>query len=139
MYTGYPGMKVFQFAFLSDRNNPHLPHNCEINSVFYTSSHDNNTILGWFKNASVDEKHFVQEYLMAYEENDFAWKCIEKVMSSESKLSIIPMQDFLELGSEARMNIPGIPNGNWEWRVNKELLSTELSKRMDETTKKYNR
>ena len=65
-----------------------------------------------------DEKRFVQCYLDTYEEYNIVWKCIEKVMSSQSKLSIIQMQDFLELGSEARMNIPGTAYGNWEWRVN---------------------
>ena len=74
-----------------------------------------------------------------YEEYNMTWKCIEKVMSSKSKLSIIQMQDFLELGSEARMNIPGIAYGNWEWRVSKDALIADLSEKINQTTKKYNR
>ena len=86
-----------------------------------------------------DEKRFVQCYLDTYEEYNIVWKCIEKVMSSQSKLSIIQMQDFLELGSEARMNIPGTAYENWEWRVTKDSLSSELAQKIHETTKKYNR
>ena len=81
------------------------------------------------KKLSDDEKRFVQCYLDTYEEYNIVWKCIEKVMSSQSKLSIIQMQDFLELGSEARMNIPGTAYGNWEWRATKDSLSSELLKR----------
>ena len=70
--------------------------------MIYTSTHDNDTLLGWLKNLSDEEKRLVQSYLNTYEEYNMTWKCIEKVMSSKSKLSIIQMQDFLELGSEAQ-------------------------------------
>lgn len=138
-YTGYAGMKVFQFADFNDINHPYLPHNCEKNSVIYTSTHDNDTLLGWLKNKSDDEKCLVQNYLDTYEEYNITWKCIEKVMSSKSKLSILPMQDFLELDSEARMNTPGLAYGNWEWRLNKDSLSFNLSEKIYRTTVKYNR
>ena len=138
-YTGYPGMKVFQFANFNDSHHPYLPSNCEINSVIYTSTHDNDTLLGWLNNLSDEEKRLVQSYLNTYEEYNMTWKCIEKVMSSKSKLSIIQMQDFLELGSEARMNIPGIAYGNWEWRVSKDVLISDLSEKINLTTKMYNR
>ena len=138
-YTGYPGMKVFQFANFNDSHHPYLPSNCEINSVIYTSTHDNDTLLGWLNNLNDDEKRLVQSYLNTYEEYNMTWNCIEKVMSSKSKLSIIQMQDFLELGSEARMNIPGIAYGNWEWRVSKDVLISDLSEKINHMTKKYNR
>ncbi|MBB6446629.1 4-alpha-glucanotransferase [Bacillus benzoevorans] len=138
-YTGFPGMKVLQFAFLSDANNPYLPHHCERNSVIYTSSHDNDTLLGWFSHASEYEKRFLTSYLGTSAEDDIVWACIEKVMSAESMLSIIPLQDFLQLDSEARMNIPGTTYGNWVWRVQREAFDSELAQKIHETTKKYNR
>lgn len=138
-YTGYAGMKVFQFADFNNLNHPYLPHNCEENSIIYTSTHDNNTLLGWLRNISDDEKNALQSYLDTYEEYNMTWKCIEKVMSSKSKLSIIPMQDLLELGSEARMNIPGFAYENWEWRVIKDALHADFSKKIYQITQKYNR
>lgn len=138
-YTGYPGIKVFQFANFKDSNHPYLPSNCEENSVLYTSTHDNDTLLSWLYHLSDEEKGNVQRYLNTNDEYNIAWKCIEKVMSAKSKLSIIPLQDYLELDSEARMNIPGVPDGNWEWRVTKDLLSDHLIDKIMQTTKKYNR
>lgn len=137
--TGYPGMKVFQFAGFNDANHPYLPHNCEVNSVIYTSTHDNDTLLGWVQNLSEDELRLVQRYLETDEEYNMAWKCIEKVMSAKSKLSIIPIQDFLGLDSADRMNIPGVPEGNWEWRVVKNSLSQDLSEKINQMTKTYER
>ena len=138
-YTGYPGIKVFQFANFHEPDHPYLPSNCKENSVVYTSTHDNDTLVGWQKHLSDEEKRNVQCYLDTYEEYNMIWKCIEKVLSSKSKLSIIPMQDYLELDSEARMNIPGIADGNWEWRVLKDVLNDELSEKIMKATKKYNR
>lgn len=138
-YTGFPGMKVWQFAFLSDASNPYLPHHCERNSVIYTSSHDNDTLLGWVSHVSDHEKYFLKSYLGTVAADQIVWKCIEKVMSAESILSIIPLQDFLQLGSKARMNIPGTTYGNWEWRVKQGAFHDELAKKIRETTKKYNR
>ena len=132
-------MKVFQFAGFNDANHPYLPHNCEENSVIYTSTHDNDTLLGWLKKLSEDERRVVQRYLGTDEEYNMTWKCIEKVISANSKLSIIPMQDFLGLDSENRMNIPGVPKGNWEWRVVKNALNDDLSEKINQMTKKYNR
>lgn len=137
--TGYPGMKIFQLGFLNDMNNPHLPHNCELNSIYYTASHDNDTSLGWLQNGKDHEKRFIQHYLQTEDETDFSWKCIDQVMGAASKLSIIPIQDFLGLGSESRMNIPGVAKGNWEWRVSKEGLTVELSEKMKTMTNKHNR
>lgn len=138
-YTGFPGMKVFQFAFLSDENNPHLPHLSERNSVIYTSSHDNDTILGWLRHAGDKEKNFIYTYLGTFAEDKIVWACIEKVMSAESFLSIIAMQDILQLGSEARMNIPGTSFGNWEWRITQEAFSQDLANKLYITTKKFGR
>lgn len=137
--TGFPGMKVFQFAEFMDINHPYLPTNCEVNSVIYTSTHDNDTLFGWLTKLNEEEKLHVQRYLETNEEYNLIWKCIEKVMGSKSILSIIPMQDFLQLSSEARMNVPGTAYGNWEWRVSKDSFSADLANKICQTTKKYNR
>lgn len=138
-YTGFPGMKVFEFAFSDTLENPNLPHNCPENSIIYIATHDNDTLLGWIRNSSQYVRSFVMEYVEASCENEFLWKCIDKVMESPSKLSIIQMQDFLGLGSEARMNIPGTAKGNWEMRLSDDFMSEDIAQRIYKITTKNNR
>lgn len=111
-----PGMKILHFAFGGDDNNPYLPNNHEENAVVYTGTHDNDTTMGWFKNS---EEHVQQHALsvMDAREEDMPWAMIESAIGSPALLSVIPMQDLLELGSEARFNIPGTLHGNWSWRL----------------------
>jgi len=110
-----PGMKVLQFAFDGDATNPFLPHNYPRRCVAYSGTHDNDTTAGWFAKASPDERARVQRYF-ARSGEDVAYDFIRGVMSSRADTAIVPLQDVLSLGSEARMNTPGIAGGNWQWR-----------------------
>lgn len=110
-----PGMKVLQFAFLSDSHNEHLPHNYTPNCIVYTGTHDNDTTVGWCKALEDDEKELVERYAGKISSNT-ADRLIEMVWASVAKTAIVPMQDVLSLGSDARMNVPGVPTGNWGWR-----------------------
>ncbi|GAB2231984.1 hypothetical protein Droror1_Dr00011003 [Drosera rotundifolia] len=112
-----PGMAVLQFAFGSDAENPHLPHNHEKNQVVYTGTHDNDTVKGWWDTLPQEEKTTVLNYLSKSEENDIPWELIRLALSSVAKTTIIPLQDVLGLGSSGRMNIPGTQFGNWSWRI----------------------
>ncbi|PHU00822.1 4-alpha-glucanotransferase DPE1, chloroplastic/amyloplastic [Capsicum chinense] len=112
-----PGMAVLQFAFGSEAENPHLPHNHEQNQVVYTGTHDNDTIRGWWHVLPQEEKSNVLKYLSNIEEEEISWGLIEGAVSSVARLAIIPMQDVLGLGSDSRMNIPATQFGNWSWRI----------------------
>ncbi|XP_051115304.1 4-alpha-glucanotransferase, chloroplastic/amyloplastic [Andrographis paniculata] len=116
---GAPGMAVLQFGFGSDAENPHLPHNHEINQVVYTGTHDNDTIQGWWDVLPQEEKSNVIKYLGYIVEDDISWGLIRAALSSVAHTAIIPMQDILRLGSSARMNIPATQHGNWSWRIPK--------------------
>ncbi len=119
-----PGMKVLQFAF-SGPENPFLPHSYLQNCVVYTGTHDNDTTLGWFSSAKKSERDFAQRYLGA-DPASIVWEMIRAAWKSGAKLAIAPMQDFLNLGNEARFNFPSRPDGNWEWRISESALSEEL-------------
>jgi 4-alpha-glucanotransferase len=112
---GYPGMKVLQFAFGDDARNPYLPHNYTPACVVYTGTHDNDTTVGWFQSRSPEERHRILSYL-AVDGSDIASDLIRVAYSSVAAMAIVPMQDVLRLGSEARMNTPGQAEGNWAWR-----------------------
>lgn len=120
-----PGMKVLQFAF-SGPENPFLPHNYIPNSVAYTGTHDNDTARGWFEHAAPHEREFAQRYL-SVDGNDFAWDLIRGVWKSVAVFAITPMQDLLNLGSEARMNFPSKLGGNWEWRMGEYDLREDIA------------
>ncbi|KAG8373306.1 hypothetical protein BUALT_Bualt11G0010300 [Buddleja alternifolia] len=129
---GAPGMAVLQFGFGSDAENPHLPHNHEINQVVYTGTHDNDTIRGWWDVLPQEEKSNVVKYLGSIVGEDISWGLIQAALSSVAQTAIIPMQDILRLGSSARMNIPATESGNWSWRIPKSKtfdgLTTEAQK-----------
>lgn len=112
---GYPGMAVLQFAFGDDDANLYLPHNHVPNQVVFTGTHDNDTTLGWYRHAPEWERDHVRRYLCSDGENivDDLVACAYR---SVADTAIVPMQDILSLGSEARMNVPGIGEGNWGWR-----------------------
>lgn len=115
--TGFPGMKILQFAFNGGKDNPYLLENLGTdNCVIYTGTHDNDTTTGWFNKATDWEKHHLGQYI--YYENACR-AMIELAMSSRANLCIIPMQDYLDLDSDARINVPGTATGNWEWRLRK--------------------
>jgi len=133
-----PGMKVFQFAFLSDPTDPFLPHNFPQNCVAYTGTHDNDTSVGWYRSAPERERDFVRRYLRISGEN-IAWDMIRAVWSSVAVLALAPMQDFLALGTEARMNYPGRASGNWQWRMPADAINDGLIERIREENYLNNR
>jgi len=111
------GMKILQFAFDSDAANPYLPHNHETMSVVYTGTHDNDTTCGWFNSLNEDQKRRVYDYF-GNPSVEMPWLLVQAAFMSTANLAVIPLQDFLELDSSHRMNIPGTPEGNWVWRFN---------------------
>ncbi len=113
--SGLPGMAISQFAFEGDAKNLYLPHNLNPNSIIYPGTHDNDTTKGWYENAPDEFKDQLRRYLRV-SGDDVTWDIIRLVYRSVSKLAIIPMQDLLNLGSEARLNFPGSSLGNWQWR-----------------------
>jgi 4-alpha-glucanotransferase len=137
-----PGMKVLHFAF-SDTSgkNTYLPHNHIENCIVYTGTHDNNTTLGWFKNdLSTKQKNALIEYLgHKVSGNDVSWEMIRMAMSSVAKTAIIPMQDLLNLGSEARMNHPAKILGNWNWRMKQNQINNKLANQLAKITELYGR
>ncbi len=137
--TGFPGMKILQFAFDSREESDYLPHNYDKNSVVYTGTHDNSTVLGWFKYIPKEDFDYAVEYLKLSEEEGLNWGLIRGAWSSPAYLAIAPMQDFLGLGDEARMNIPSTLGGNWTWRMEKGSLTDELAMRIGELNRIYRR
>lgn len=124
-----PGMKLLQFAFDVDLTHRFLPHNYPENCVAYTGTHDNDAVLGWYENATEAERKFCLEYLKA-DGTRLAWDMLENLWASRADLTVAPLQDFLELGSEGRMNFPGKALGNWGWRVSQEALTAGLAVRI---------
>lgn len=134
----FPGMKILQFAFGNDPDEPFLPHNYPVNCVAYTGTHDNDTSLGWYKKASIQESDFCRRYL-ARSGEDISWDMIRSIWSSVAVITIAPMQDLLSLDSEARMNFPGRPSGNWFWRTPSSGLNLDLQQRLFELNYLYGR
>ena len=135
---GLPGMKILQFAFQTDPDDPFLPHNYPVNCVAYTGTHDNDTSVGWYHSAPEKERDLCRRYL-ARSGQDIAWDMIRAVWSSVAAFTLAPMQDFLALDNEARMNLPGRLGGNWSWRVEPEQLDEKLISRIYETNYLYSR
>ena len=137
-----PGMKVLQFAFGEDKPlHPYLPHMYERNAVVYTGTHDNNTTRGWFeKEARPEDKERLFRYLgRKVPVQDIPWELIRLAMMSVADLAIIPVQDILGLGAEARMNRPGTGQGNWEWQLLPGQLTLAKAERLQTMTETYGR
>jgi 4-alpha-glucanotransferase len=115
-HTGLPGMAVLQFAFGGDAKNPYLPHNLRRNGVVYPGTHDNDTALGWYATADEKTRDHVRRYLRV-RGDEVGWDLIRCAYSAVSDMAVIPMQDLLSLGTAARFNSPGLPQGNWRWRL----------------------
>ena len=137
--TGYPGMKILQFAFDSREESDYLPHNYTANSVVYTGTHDNDTTLGWYHTIPACDRRFAKNYLNIKGNKKVTWEFIRAAIASVSDTAIIPMQDYLELGSEARINTPSTLGDNWKWRMSAEQLSPELAEEILELCKLYGR
>ncbi|MUG94091.1 4-alpha-glucanotransferase [Scytonema sp. UIC 10036] len=131
----FPGMKILQFAFSADAGNPFLPFNYSRNCIVYTGTHDNDTTISWFDQASEYEKQYVLNYLGCLSPEGIHWDFIRLAMNSVANQAIIPLQDVLGLGGEARMNFPSKAEGNWDWRYTSDSLTKEVTQRLQTLTR----
>jgi 4-alpha-glucanotransferase len=142
---GFPGMKILQFSFGEGSEERFLPHNYEVDSVVYTGTHDNDTSVGWFCKSVVEQPEAVEAMKNYFgisghiTEENICWALIEAALKCNSNTAIIPMQDVLCLGSEARMNIPSTIGGNWDWRFESQEITPQKIHRLRELTTKHNR
>jgi len=137
---GFPGMRVLQFAFGGDDTNPYLPQNCTENSFIYTGTHDNDTSMGWFsgtegrgstrnpEQVKREKEHFLS--LIGGGTGEHNWDIVKMAMDTVCRVSVFPAQDLLGLGSSARMNVPGVNDGNWQWRLKEGALGVEAASRL---------
>jgi 4-alpha-glucanotransferase len=146
---GFPGMRILQFGFSSDARNHDLPHNYHRNVAAYTGTHDNDTTVGWFNSVAgagstrdaeqiEREREFCLQYLHT-DGREINWDFIRTVLASVADTAIVPLQDVLGLGNEARMNLPNSTSGNWSWRFASDALTTELADRLKNLTNLYGR
>ena len=136
--AGFPGMKILQFAFGGEKNSAFLPHSFGSDCVVYTGSHDNETTLGWYLSAAEDEKDHARRYL-GRDGHDIVWDLIRLAHQSVAIMSVIPMQDLMQLDNSARMNFPGKTGGYWSWRYREEMLTDFIASRLRELTSLYGR
>ena len=136
-----PGTRVLQFAFDGNSDNPYLPHNYVSNAVVYTGTHDNATSRGWYEELPPYQRQNLWRYLTSLHRDarEIAWDLMRLAWSSPAALAIAPLQDLLNLGAEARMNVPGRAEGNWSWRCTEELLSTADFHWLRDLTRSSNR
>lgn len=134
---GLPGMKVLQFAFDGDESD-YLPYLYDENCICYTGTHDNNTTLGWFMETDEAVRERVRSYLHS-DGSDISWEMIRLAVSSVARYAIYPLQDVLGYGGDCRMNIPGVAEGNWNWRFTWEALSPDAAARLRELNRIYGR
>ena len=135
---GFPGMRVLQFAFGGDETNEHLPRNYTRDTVVYTGTHDNDTSAGWFDGLDETERAFCLREL-ASDGREIHWDMIRTASASVADTAIIPMQDLLGLGNEARMNLPASETGNWKWRMRPGSITEEIVIRLRNLTELYQR
>ena len=132
--TGFPGIRVIEFAFDGGEDDMHIPKNYPKNSVAYSGTHDTDTAAGWFNSLSGEKRRRVAKYLKIRPGDEIHWKIIESILNSASRLAIIPLQDLLGVGSEGRMNSPGTTGGQWGWRYQKEMLTPALAAHFSKLT-----
>ena len=139
--VGLPGMKVVEFGFGYEPEYEYLPHYYTQNSIAYTGTHDNETFAGWWNNQSQIRKDFLQKYMgdQGADDDQTRWDFIRMTMSTVSDTVIIPMQDYLGLGNEARINEPSTLGNNWKWRMKEDAFTPELIERIRDLTKTYDR
>ena len=135
---GLPGMKILQFAFDSSETNDYIPYNFTKNCVVYTGTHDNDTVKGWFKMAKPEDRRYVLDYMHSSGKN-IAADFLRLAWASVAKMAIVPMQDLLGLGTEARMNLPGTTINNWMWRMKEGQMTNDLAERLGRMTEVYGR
>lgn len=137
--SGFPGMKVLEFAFDSREPSNYLPHTYSYNSVCYTGTHDNSPVGLWQEEAEEADLKFAKKYLRTDGREGMNWGMIRGGMGSVANLFIAQMQDYLGLGKGSRMNIPGVPEGNWTWRMKPGAISERLIEKIKDTTVLYGR
>jgi 4-alpha-glucanotransferase len=134
-----PGMRILQFAFGGAAEDRFLPHNYEHNAVVYTGTHDNDTTMGWYRTLAPHERTFLHRYMPHVGDYTVAWDMIRLAWGSVADLALAPLQDILSLGPEARMNLPGRPDGNWRWRFTTDQLNPQVIDRLADVTEVYYR
>lgn len=134
----FPGMNVLQFAFTSDAGNPYLPHNLRQNAVVYTGTHDNDTTVGWYESREDKELSAFHAYLGPVDE-PVPWALMRMAYRTVADLAIVPLQDVLGLGAEARMNTPGKFGNNWTWRFRRGQVTAEIRERLAAMSEVYGR
>ena len=137
--SDFPGMKVLEFAFDSRDSSNYLPHAYTQNCVCYAGTHDNDTLKGWLGKINSDDHRMAVEYLGLNDTEGYVWGLLRGGMSSVARLFVAQMQDYLELDNDARMNTPGNPEGNWQWRMLPGKLTSELTQKIARMTHLYNR
>jgi 4-alpha-glucanotransferase len=135
---GFPGMRILQYAFSGDAENHDLPHNYVHNCVAYTGTHDNDTAAGWWRSVAAGEREYCRKYLDTYG-GETNWDMVRAIWMSVADTAIVPVQDVLGLGSDARMNTPATNSGNWSWRMSQGSLTDEMAARLRELTETYGR
>ncbi|WML89108.1 4-alpha-glucanotransferase [Thiothrix lacustris] len=136
---GLPGMSVLQFGFDHFEDNPHKPQNVRDNTVYYTGTHDNDTLQGWFTSLDSGMQQHVMQVLGIHDTSQVTDTMLNTILGSRALLAIIPLQDLLHLGSEARMNTPGTVEGNWAWRVDWSDIPKTLASQLHETLQGHQR
>ncbi len=137
--TGYPGMKILQFAFDNSEESDYLPYKYEYNCVAYTGTHDNTTLKGWVEDTDAETIEYAKEYCALTEKEGYVWGLLRNVYSSVANLCVAQMQDFLELPSTARMNEPSTVGGNWCWRAPADYDRQELIHKIKRMVRLYGR
>lgn len=137
--SGFPGMKVIQFAFDSREGSNYLPHTYTEHCVVYTGTHDNDTLQGWMKTAPKESVRFAKEYLNLTRKEGYHWGMMRGAWSSVAELAVVPMQDLLGMGSGARMNTPSTLGGNWQWRMLPGQATERLAKKVYRYMEMYGR
>ena len=139
--TGYPGMKILQFAFDSREESDYLPHNYDKNCIVYTGTHDNDTVKSWYRDVNSEDKRMCINYMnnKYTKEDEIHWDFICLAMRSVADTCIIPVQDYLGLGNEARINTPSTLGNNWKWRMHEGSFSKDITSKIKMLTKLYGR
>lgn len=135
----FPGMKILLFAFGGGPDNPYLPFNVSSNFAIYTGTHDNNTTVGWFDQATEPEKDTLATYVGPFSPENVHWAMIRLALGSVANQAVVPLQDLMGLGSEARMNTPGVGEGNWEWRYSEAMITSQMKSGLTQLTEVYGR
>ena len=136
--SGYPNMKVLEFAFEPKKETGYLPHDYDKNCVVYTGTHDNDTVVSWYQTLEEEQRTFLEEYMDREEasEDGIHWDMIRLAMMSTASICIIPIQDYLGLGNEARMNCPSTLGCNWKWRLKDGDITQELLIKIQKLTRR---